>query len=208
MAFNRYIKSGQITEEQFIGIVYDYVLGATYTACAKRVGISKETARNRFEQLRAIVVNHPVASAGFCWLPKSNDPFWRELKRCIYSCPSCTEKNDEIEPHKDQFRFGRVVKLGHKVRTSIKSCEGCAIKVYDRLPWPMVRYFQISFDENITDEILRNRYIEYFALQSVAAISLPKLDRTSGAFRGQPREIQTVNNKVQVLLHICEENPL
>lgn len=147
MPHNRFTTSHKIPEQDFVGIVYDFVLGVNAARCAERIKRSEKSVRRHYANIRKryvelILSGSPLSMAG------PNDPVWQLIYDCLFNCPNSLEKKyklDEIDLHplissthsKLQFRIPKKTKLGH--------CAGC----------PLIHPFEI--DEDVLFEICRLR---------------------------------------------------
>lgn len=91
MATNRFTKSSQLSEEAFIGLLYDYVLATPVPLCAARTGVSEKSVSKKFIEFGRRAEQDRRLSRDFPQTPPADDPIWSKLKDCIFECPENVE---------------------------------------------------------------------------------------------------------------------
>lgn len=127
MPYNRFTKGNQIHEGAFVGIVYDYVLGTTASACADRVGVSAKTVAKKFEKLSTRAAADKSIGGHLTDLPDGDDPVWSAMEFCIFECPSAELHYavHEVPPNADKLHSRQSVT--YKTKKEGTSCNICPL---------------------------------------------------------------------------------
>lgn len=199
MPANRFLKSHQLSEVEFYGIVYDFILGVNAMACSERIGVGVKSVRNKYKKLRYRVGNDSRISGPLASLPPEDDSVWQALHFCIFECLGNVDKDYNINPHNigmflSSKDVGKDVKVVGKDRKT--KCEKCPLdepfEMNENLHYTL--QLQRAAMKGYGGDSFRNYYIEA-VLRSVA-------------LQNRGKKSTTFNQYAKAILDSCYKEPL
>lgn len=199
MPSNRFLNSHQLTENEFYGIVYDFILGVNAEACSERIGVGADSVRDKYRKLRERIGNDPDISGSLASLPPGNDPVWNALHFCIFKCLGSVDKPYAFSPFNLSMFFssrdaGKNINVVGRDRKT--KCEKCSLGEPFEIDYNLQYTLQLqrSAMKGYGQESFRNFYIEA-VLRSIA-------------LQNRKEKSTTFNQYARAILQSCVKNPL
>ena len=196
---NRFLKSQRLSEQEFTGVAYDYLLGANATSCAERLSVSEKTVRKYYGLIRQRLIEDVRILEFSKTLPAASHAVWQDIAHCCFECPSNADSvHKTSEDQLGLFLSGKEEEKRNPISRKIKltKCAQCPFEV------PFELAYRIRLLIDLKRAAMRDPKSEEFKEEYVEAMM------RSLMLSGSSTWMINHNLVANMLLQSCEINPL
>ncbi len=168
MAYNRFTRSKQLSEETFVGLLFDYLIGVPASVCSDRLGVKADTVNTKFQRFSERAATEPAIGGVLCLMPKKEDPIWGALFDCIFECEESEEFPLAINSNfQSYYRNKRTTVNTFTWRKNRKKdiCSSCPLPCLHKIDDSIVR--SLFYQSNLTKKFHRKNFYYYFIRSNI-----------------------------------------
>ena len=200
MSSNRFTKTNQMSEAAFVGLVYDYLIGIPVAVSARRVGVKRDTADEKFQEFGARLETDKSICPLLTDLPEENDVVWSALYDCVFKCKDVRELGiKEIKDFPSAYSENlkpTLKKLTWNKPISSDGCSVCPLEKGHSIPDPVIE--KLFYFKAMSRGMRRDKFRSVF-LRSVIV---------QGILTNRTTENASLNSVAKALLISFQKNPV